>query len=502
MESEEVAPRGEGRRAFLVAVILLVLTALFFLATARRDLEASDSAELVASSYSLGIPHATGYPLYTWLGRIVIVLLPFDPARDMNLLSAIFGGAALLLFAFALRELTGRLLSAAAAIAGLALSRPLWFVATIAEVYTLHLLLIAATCFFLFRWGRRGSPRDLLLAVYLAALGLSHHGSTAILLPGYLFFVLLGSRSIREAARHARLLLLVPLALTVYLHHPIRHRAHPAVDSFDEIDQRVSIGLLDRESVGETFLERFRYKVLGGGPARKMTFFGEEAIRQAASFPALFRSSVGSLFALGAIAGLGVRILRRPREGAMIAWALLANTLLFLNLRTEDLEDFLVPSFLFLASGAAFLIETLRPAFERTGKRRSIGALLLIALFAWNAMEIAAATERSGGYRHSAPTLPRERALLQEAIPSGSAILLPWGRATVLRYLQFVEGIRPDLRVFSIARNQIDRAAPVLIERGPLFADDAGEETRRRYSVSPFGPLLRIEKREAAGVSR
>ncbi|RPJ47392.1 MAG: DUF2723 domain-containing protein [Candidatus Latescibacterota bacterium] len=500
------AARREGRFAVVAAVLLLLAPALFFVATARPDLEGSDSAELVASSFALGIPHATGYPLYTWIGRLAIVLLPFDPDRDMNLLSALLGGAALFLFALALREATGRLLPAAVLLSGLGFGRPFWFVSTIAEVYTLHLLLVAATVFFLFRWGRTAAGRDLLLAVYFAALGISHHGSTVLLLPGYLLYVLLRAGGIGRAVRLAPLLLLAPLAFTVYLHHPIRHAARPPIDSFREIEEKVAMGLLDRETAGGSFGERFLYKTMGRGPGRKASFFGEEARRRAASFPAMVRRSIGTLALLAGIAGLALGIARGTAggraAGALLAWGLAANTLFFLNLKTEDLDDFLVPSFVFLAAGGALLAARTLCAPLPRGLRRAAAPLLLALFLALNGAEIVRASARGGGYRHSAPTLPRERQLLAEPFPDGAAILLPWGRATVLRYLQTAEGLRPDLVVHAVQRNQIDRVLPVLVESGPVFADDAGEETRKRYSVSSSGSLFRIEKREPSGLSR
>jgi hypothetical protein len=503
---ESVAPRAfgrEGRRELVPAAVLLLLPLVFFLSTARRDLEGSDSAELVAAAWSLGIPHATGYPLYTWIGRAAIAISPLDPARTMNLLSALFGGAAVVLFAFALRELTGRLLPAAAALSGLALGRSIWFVSSIAEVYTLHLLLTAATLFFLFRWGRSRSSRSLLLAVYFAALGAAHHGSTVLFLPGYVLYVVLVAGSVRRAARFAPLLLAVPLAFTVYFHHPIRHASRPAIDSFREIDEKVEMGLIDEGTAGSTFGERFLYKTLGGGPSRKLGFFGEAALRQAGSLPSLFRASVGTLLAAAGIAGLAWGLRRGPRPGrALLAWCLLANTTFFLNLRTEDLEDFLVPSFLFLAAGAAlFFAKGTRP-IGRPGTVRTVLLLFLSLVTLANGAEIARAAKQAGGYRHGAPTLPRERELLALDFPRGSALLLPWGRATVLRYLQTVEGLRTDIEVRAVARSQIDRAAPPLLERGPVFADDAGAETRSRCKVTSFGPLFRIDKSAPEGVSR
>ncbi|MFH1679349.1 MAG: DUF2723 domain-containing protein [Candidatus Eisenbacteria bacterium] len=495
--------RKTNRAEIVLSGVLLLVSFLFLLGTARPDLEASDSAELVAAACSLGIPHATGYPLYTSIGRIAVAASPFDPARTMNLLSALIAGSALVLFALAGREITGNLLSASVPIAGLVFARPLWFVATIAEVYALHLLLLAATLFFLLRWRRTGARSDLLLAIYAAALGFAHHGSTALFLPGYVLFVLLHLRSARRGARRAAGLLLVPVALSIYLYHPIRHAAGPPIDSFRDLETKTEMGLLDPETVGETFAGRFFYKVLGGGPGRKLDLSGETARARASSLLPLFRSSLGTLFLLAGIAGLVWGAARGPRTvAALLAWGFLANTAYFLSFRTEDLEDFLVPSFFFLALGAAILLEIARRAASSLGARGAGGTVLLLALAAGNGAEVVSAAGKRGGYRHVAPILDRERDLLRLDFPPGSRIVIPWGRATVLRYLQVAEEIRPDIEVHPMTRRQYGRVVSFLLERGPVFAEDAGGEMRERFQVSSFGPLFRVEKRPGeAGVS-
>ncbi len=56
-----------------------------------------DSLEFQLVTYQLGIAHPTGYPLYTSLGKL-FTFLPFgDVAYRVNLMSAVFGAAAIAL---------------------------------------------------------------------------------------------------------------------------------------------------------------------------------------------------------------------------------------------------------------------------------------------------------------------------------------------------------------------------------------------------------------------
>ncbi|NNE09479.1 MAG: DUF2723 domain-containing protein, partial [Gemmatimonadetes bacterium] len=225
------------------AVLVLLAATLFLVISTRTDPEGGDSAELIAAAFCQGIPHATGYPLYTWLGGIFRLLPGLAPAHAMNLSSALFAGGALFLLALAVRELRGRMLAPAIAAATLALGRPFWFIGTFAEVYALHAFLLALTLFLLFRWRRTGNDRLLLLATYAAALDATHHGSALLFAPGYAVLVLL-SFSIRPPAkRFLAALLLVPVAFTVFAHLPIRNGANPPINAFDEIQTKVEWGL-------------------------------------------------------------------------------------------------------------------------------------------------------------------------------------------------------------------------------------------------------------------
>src|SRR5262245_16109642 len=75
----------EGARGGTLAGALFVVYALGVCPT----IYVGDSGELVAAVYLLGIPHPTGYPLYTLLGKLWTLLIPFGSiAYRMSLFSA------------------------------------------------------------------------------------------------------------------------------------------------------------------------------------------------------------------------------------------------------------------------------------------------------------------------------------------------------------------------------------------------------------------------------
>ena len=69
---------------------------------------AGDSGELASTAYTLGIAHPTGYPLYTLIGFVVTHLVPAEPARSLNVFSALMGALTIGLLALLATRLARR----------------------------------------------------------------------------------------------------------------------------------------------------------------------------------------------------------------------------------------------------------------------------------------------------------------------------------------------------------------------------------------------------------
>lgn len=214
------------RRLFLIGVLLaagLYLTTASGLITWSHFGE--DGPELEGAARTLGIPHPPGYPLFTLLGRALAIVLPL-PWSAVNALT--FLGA--LVAVGATGVLTMRVLTRAgvlhpwvgglAALVFLAVSSTWWKQASIGEVYTLHLAIIAIGFLLV-----RGSKRDVLVAAYVFGLGLAHH---PLCLPAALLalaYVL--ARRQRLRLLHAGALI---LPLTLYGILFVRSHWQPAFD--------------------------------------------------------------------------------------------------------------------------------------------------------------------------------------------------------------------------------------------------------------------------------
>jgi hypothetical protein len=90
--------KSSGRLKWLTAVYLFTVTLLAYLVTLSPTVNFVDSGEIITLGVTAGIAHPPGYPLYTLL-IIAASALPFgNPAVRVNVVSALNGALAIVLF--------------------------------------------------------------------------------------------------------------------------------------------------------------------------------------------------------------------------------------------------------------------------------------------------------------------------------------------------------------------------------------------------------------------
>ena len=91
-----------------VGLLIFIITLTVYNATLTPSLsyKSPDGNEMATIPYILGLAHMTGYPLYTWLGKLFTYLPIGDVAHRMNLMSAVLGAGGVALLYLILRELT------------------------------------------------------------------------------------------------------------------------------------------------------------------------------------------------------------------------------------------------------------------------------------------------------------------------------------------------------------------------------------------------------------
>ncbi len=202
--------------------------------------DGADGGDFLAAALTGGVPHPTGYPTYQLLLQAAIRLLPADPARAGNWLSA----ACAALAAGLLADLARRVLppapwrSVSAAAAGLAwaTSPALWSQAVITEVYSLNALAVVLALWLLWQWSQQPPAdagwRRLAAAALVLGLGLGNHLSLALALPGLAAWLWTGRARLSLLSRvgAASLTAFFLFGLAVYARIPLAAAAGPPVN--------------------------------------------------------------------------------------------------------------------------------------------------------------------------------------------------------------------------------------------------------------------------------
>ena len=145
-----------------------------------------DSGEFLVAAEHFGVPHPTGYPLWTLLNWLFVLLPLGNAAWEVAIFSGLCAAAAVGLCAALLcnmqrwcygERLAGRArwlphFVAVAFSLTLAFSQSMWSQAVIAEVYALHALLIAVFLTLCYSWVLRPTSDGLMLGVFLCSRAL------------------------------------------------------------------------------------------------------------------------------------------------------------------------------------------------------------------------------------------------------------------------------------------------------------------------------------------
>jgi len=205
-------------KAFAIFVFLVSL--IIYLLTVQRTLSLWDCGEFVACSYTLGVAHPPGTPLFLLIGRIFSLLpLAADISLRVNLLSVISGAFAalfgylvsvrVLFFLPKVRESSTRRLAAylCATVGALlfAFGRTNWSNSVEAEVYSLSMFLIFFLVWLSLKWydsrGTAAAYRYLIFISYLGVLSVGIHMTVFLVLPPIFLFLILADETLRKDIR-------------------------------------------------------------------------------------------------------------------------------------------------------------------------------------------------------------------------------------------------------------------------------------------------------------
>ncbi len=435
----------------VVGVVLVLVCLVAYGSHACPTVYWYDSAEYAAAAATLGIPHPPGYPLYTLVAH-VFTWLPMEPARAVNLMSSTFGALTVgTVYA------VGRALGARPTASGLGAlslaSAPIFFGnSLVAEVYTPALFVALLVLWLLLRGRARGQRRLVVLAAFVAGLGLGMHLFVATCGLGYALLVLGfgtgagGPRTLAHLARRDDLgqtLRLVGLCLLatfvgslIYLYIPLRAASGPAVNVNDP-----------------STWERFWWVVTGGN--YRNWFLKEYDLGQRLwGATRLFWDQLGAVGALLAGAGLWALGRRDVQVALALVLAAAGNIWFFIDYNVHDLPVFLLPAVAMLAcaipAGAQWALDAARVDERRTLPRTIVIAALwgygLLRLWSTRSeADLSEFTEARDYGEQLARELPKGAVIVNFTTPP------EWQRDAVFRlYFREVLGERRDVEIVTL----------------------------------------------------
>lgn len=259
----DASPYLLSRREKLAALGLAAFFLLLYLYTCSHAPNiAGDSPELIGTSYSLGIAHPPGYPLYTLMGYIFTHIPVGSVAFRLNFFSALLHSLALFIFFVSLLKITRSLASSAIATTILGFSSLFWFYSLVAEVFPLNdffaVLLIYVAIRVRERWvegNQKGSRRLFFLLAFLCGLSMCNHHTILLIFPALVLFTLY---PLAHIIRRPRFLLysvlLFALGLIPYIYLPIRAAQGPYLNFGDPATFHSFVDVITREHYGTTQL--------------------------------------------------------------------------------------------------------------------------------------------------------------------------------------------------------------------------------------------------------
>lgn len=436
-----------SRETWWVAGIVFAVALGVYATTAARTVTLVDSGELILTAATLGVAHPPGFPLYTLVGFLWSQLPVGSIAFRLSLMSGFFAAVASALLALITTELLRRERMRLEIFAPLAVgltaafSLTLWAYATVAEVYTLNLALLAAVVFLLLSWRRareaneeKRARRMLIAAAFCYGLALGvHHATVVLFFAGIAVF---GLRTLGWQRLRVRELLAPALAtlagLGIYLYLPLAAAREPLFSWGDP----------------STFERLWRHVSAWQYQAYLSTVEGKVVAEN-------FRTALALLWRQFTPVGLAVALVgfvalwRRDRSVFWLATLIVLTGMGYAIIYdiAEDSDAYLLTTFFaFLLALAAGL-----GAIWRWGEKRGRGAHIacmafLLALPASNLFLHWAERDRSSDRI--------ARNYVEDALAGvgegGLLMTLDWQLYSPFLYLHHLEGLRPDVTMVDV----------------------------------------------------
>jgi len=489
--------------SLVIGLSLFILIFVVYLSTLSPIVGEADSFEFQVVSYTLGIAHPSGYPLYILLGKLFTLLPIGNIAYRVNLISPLFASLAVVCVYLSLLCLTQHRAVSLLAALTFAFSRTFWSQAVIAEVYTLNAFFVALMLYLLLKQIGKLANRQIGKIAFVYGLSLTNHLTMTLLAPAMAIYVWLTSgfnfaqpgspdpgqkRGFSNPFRARAfgfwtlnfgfLLGLFLLGLSVYLYIPLRW---PALHG-----RPMALGEFVNWVLGSRFRGAFHWDAWLKDPERYAILFR------------LILEQYGWVGLILGLLGLVWLFTKRRGEAILLLVAYVTYLIYGLNYYVPDISAFVIPAHLIFAIwiGAGFhvLWKVISSRISDIGYWALDSLLitcfsLLITLpLLWiNLPQVDMSNHGWEAYRWGQYVLGLD-------LTPGSVILADSEKIAPLYYLQQVEGVRPDLDIIVMGdeagyRQQLETR---LAQGQTVYLARYLPELEGRFHLRSLGPLVEV----------
>ncbi len=505
-----------------ISVLVGLAALITYLITLAPSVSFWDSGEYLTCSWTAGVPHPPGVPLFVLLGRFSTILFSFIPAIAVrvNLLCAFAGAATLAILTRLVQRWGNRMRFAPSwyrpmsVLSGLiaTFSYSIWRNSNATETYATALLLTFIIMWAFDCWiekyaekehakgkkdhGGWGEARYLLLISYLLILAIGNHGSVPFVTgpPILLMFIIYAFRKKTDIWKRSWFVLtiigLVLLAFSIHLYMPIRAIQNPEINETDAEQWSNFEKAFTREQYGSTsildrkgpFLDQMKlYMKYLSWQSGRVDDGWDRYLGDTAGSAASMVMKIILIF--GAIYGLVVLGIKRPKLLLYLGFLFLMSSVLFiffiLNFKTgleaTTLGEVRERDYFFGASFALFAIFSgigLVSVFKDFLSERSrlVWVTLLIPMLSFGVNFYRC--DRSNSY------FAHDYGInLLESCPPNAVLITNGDNDTFpLWFAQGVLGVRRDVIVSNLSLMNTNWYVQQLVEKDPLLLsfDDLG----------------------------
>ncbi len=501
----------------IIAILVGLAAGAVYLITLAPSVSFWDSGEYLTCSWTAGVPHPPGVPLFVLLGRFSTILFSFIPAiaPRVNLLCALSSAFAIGILARLVQRWGHRMnfnriwYRPMSVLSGLiaAFSYSIWRNSNATETYATALLLTFIILLLFDCWidryaeksgktfkpdsGGWGEAKYLLLISYLLILAVANHGSVPLITgpPILMIYLIYAFRKRSVIWKKSWFILtmlgLVVLAFSIHLYMPLRAVQSPEINETDSTNWTNFSKAFSREQYGSTSIFERKGPFLDQMKLY-LKYLSWQSGRVDQGWDRLLGGQVGFavsmlmkiILVFGAIYGIFVIGMKRPKLLLYLGFLFLMSSVFFifliLNFKTgaegTTLGEVRERDYFFGASFAFFAIFS------------GIGLVSILKDFlpdrsrlAWIALLIPVASLGANMYRcdRSESLLARDYGInLLESCPENAVLITNGDNDTFpLWFAQGVLGVRRDVIVSNLSLMNTNWYVNQLIDRDSLLLD-------------------------------